>query len=184
MRKITVIGCGQILVGDDGLGVRVVEALQKMDLPENVEVIDAGVGGLAILSMIENSEKSIIVDAVHTGKEAPGFIYHFTDKELPPPNMFMLSAHDLNLVDTIHIGREMEKLGEQKMPCRYHHHRRGDQLAQAGIHDGNVAGDRRAPYPRSSRWSSTRSKTLSRQSARFQHEDTRSARSSTKMWLI
>ena len=31
--------------------------------------------------------------------------------------MFMLSAHDLNLVDTIHIGREMEKLGEQKMPA-------------------------------------------------------------------
>jgi hydrogenase maturation protease len=116
MKKITVIGCGQILVGDDGLGVRVVETLQKMDLPGNVEVIDAGVGGLAILSMIENSDKTIIVDAVHTGKEPSGFIYHFTDKELPPPNMFMLSAHDLNLVDTIHIGREMEKLGEQKMP--------------------------------------------------------------------
>jgi len=116
MRKITVIGCGQILVGDDGLGVRVVEELQKMKLPENVEVIDAGVGGLAILSMIENSDKTIIVDAVHTGKEESGFIYHFTDKELLPPNMFMLSAHDLNLVDTIHIGREMEKLGEQKMP--------------------------------------------------------------------
>ena len=116
MKKITVIGCGQILVGDDGLGVRVVEELQRMKLPENVEVIDAGVGGLAILSLIENSDKTIIVDAVHTGKEESGFIYHFTDKELPPPNMFMLSAHDLNLVDTIHIGREMEKLGEQKMP--------------------------------------------------------------------
>ena len=84
MRKITVIGCGQILVGDDGLGVRVVEALQKMNLPENVEVIDAGVGGLAILSMIENSEKSIIVDAVHTGKEAPGFHISFYGQGAAP----------------------------------------------------------------------------------------------------
>lgn len=116
MKKITVIGCGQLLVGDDGFGVRVVEELQKIKLPENVETVDAGVGGLAILSMIEDSDEAIIVDAVHTGKEQPGFIYHFTDKELPPSNMFMLSAHDLNLVDTIHIGREMEQLGEQKMP--------------------------------------------------------------------
>lgn len=110
------LGCGQLLVGDDGFGVRVVEELQKIRLPENVNIEDAGVGGLAILTMIEGSDKAIIVDAVHTGKEPPGTIYHFTDKELPPPNMFMLSAHDLNLVDTIHMGRELERLGEQKMP--------------------------------------------------------------------
>jgi hydrogenase maturation protease len=109
-KKIRVLGCGNTLVGDDGVGIRVIERLQLMKLPPNVEVIDAGVGGLAILSWIEDADKAIIIDAVQTGNEPPGTVYEFTDKELPPSNMFMLSLHDLNLVDTINVGRIVQKM--------------------------------------------------------------------------
>lgn len=117
--KVKVLGCGNVLVGDDGIGIRIIEKLQEMKLPENVELIDAGVGGLAILTWIEDADKVIIIDAVQTGNEPAGTVYRFTDKEMPPSNMFMLSLHDLNLVDTINIGREMEKRGEQKMPKEF-----------------------------------------------------------------
>jgi hydrogenase maturation protease len=109
-KKIKILGCGNTLVGDDGVGIRVIERLRKMKLPENVEVVDAGVGGLAILSWIEDADKVIIVDAVQTGNEPPGTVYEFTDKDLPPSNMFMLSLHDLNLVDTINVGRIVQKM--------------------------------------------------------------------------
>jgi hydrogenase maturation protease len=112
-KKIKVLGCGNTLVGDDGVGIRVIERLQEMPLPSNVEVIDAGVGGMAILSWIEDADKVVIVDAVQTGNEPPGTVYKFTDKELPPSDMFMLSLHDLNLVDTLNVGRVVQKMPEE-----------------------------------------------------------------------
>lgn len=112
-KKVKVLGCGNVLVGDDGIGIRVIEKLRAMELPPDVEVIDAGVGGLAILNWIEDADRVIIIDAVQTGNEPPGTVYRFTDKELPPSNMFMLSLHDLNLVDTLNVGRLVQKMPEE-----------------------------------------------------------------------
>jgi hydrogenase maturation protease len=75
--------------------------------------MDAGVGGMAILSWIEGADKVVIIDSVQTGNEPPGTVYRFTDKELPPSEMFMLSLHDLNLVDTINIGRVVQKMPDE-----------------------------------------------------------------------
>ncbi len=112
-KKIKLLGCGNTLRGDDGVGIRVIEKLQEMKLPGDVEIIDAGVGGMAILSWIEDADKVVIVDAVQTGNEPPGTVYMFTDKELPPSEMFMLSLHDLNLVDTINVGRVVQKMPDE-----------------------------------------------------------------------
>jgi hydrogenase maturation protease len=113
MKKTVVLGVGNRIMGDDGLGPRVIEELQKREVPSNVELMDAGVGGMAILSWIENADKVVIIDSVQTGNEPPGTVYRFTDKELPPSDMFMLSLHDLNLVDTINIGRIVQKMPEE-----------------------------------------------------------------------
>jgi hydrogenase maturation protease len=112
-KKIKVLGCGNTLVGDDGVGIRAIEKLQEMTLPPNVEIIDAGVGGMSILSWIEDADKVVIIDAVQTGNEPPGTVYEFTDKEMPPSDMFMLSLHDLNLVDTLNIGRVVQKMPDE-----------------------------------------------------------------------
>jgi hydrogenase maturation protease len=113
MKNIKVLGIGNALVGDDGFGPRVLEELQKREIPPNVELIDAGVGGIAILSWIEDADKIVIIDSVQTNNEPVGTIYRFTDKEMPPSDMFMLSLHDLNLVDTINIGRVVQKMPEE-----------------------------------------------------------------------
>ncbi len=67
------------------------------------------VGGMAILSWIEDADKIVIIDSVQTNNEPPGTVYKFTDKELPPSDMFGLSLHDLNLVDTINIGKVVQE---------------------------------------------------------------------------
>jgi hydrogenase maturation protease len=113
MKKTIVLGVGNRLMGDDGFGPRVIEELQKREVPPYVELMDAGVGGMAILSWIEGADKVVIIDSVQTNNEPPGTVYRFTDKELPPSDMFMLSLHDLNLVDTINIGRVVQKMPDE-----------------------------------------------------------------------
>jgi hydrogenase maturation protease len=104
---IKVLCAGNYLMADDGVGIHILEKLADLK-PVGVELINAGVGGLAILDLIEGAEDVIIVDAVKGGGGGPGSIYRFTDKELPPPNLFMMSLHDLSLVDTLRLGREIQ----------------------------------------------------------------------------
>ncbi len=102
--KIQVLGCGNLLIGDDGFGVHVLKELEKRGLPNNVELIDAGTGGLDILNLIEGADKVILIDAVKSGGEI-GSVYRFTEKDLPPANMSLLSLHDLGLADVLKMGR-------------------------------------------------------------------------------
>ncbi len=94
-------------MADDGVGIHVLEKLKQMNLSD-VELENVGVGGLAILDYMEDADYVIIIDAVCRGGGEPGSIYKFTDKELPPANLFMMSLHDLSLVDTLRLGREIQ----------------------------------------------------------------------------
>ncbi len=105
--KIKVLGAGNYLMADDGVGIHILEKLERCAIP-NVELENAGVGGLAVLDLMEDADDVIIVDAVRGGGGAPGSIYKFTDKELPPAQLFMMSLHDLNLVDTLAVGRQIQ----------------------------------------------------------------------------
>ena len=106
-QKIKVLAAGNYLMADDGAGIHVLEKLEECSVPD-VEFVNAGVGGLAILDLMEDADDVIIVDAVRGGGGRPGSIYKFTDKELPPAQLFMLSLHDLSLVDTLAVGRKIQ----------------------------------------------------------------------------
>ncbi len=106
-RKIKVLCAGNYLMADDGVGIHILEKLEQSAIPD-VELENAGVGGLAILDLMEDADDVIIVDAVRGGGGAPGSIYKFSDKDLPPAQLFMMSLHDLNLVDTLALGRQIQ----------------------------------------------------------------------------
>lgn len=93
-------------MGDDGFGFYVLEELKRKELPDHVELIDAGTGGLNILSFIENADKVIIIDAMSSGSEV-GEIYRFTYKDLPDPASMHFSLHELGLVDVLKIGKKV-----------------------------------------------------------------------------
>ncbi|MDH4227902.1 MAG: hydrogenase maturation protease [Deltaproteobacteria bacterium] len=59
-----VIGLGNILMGDDGAGIRVIEELSKLQVPANVELMDGGTPGVDLMSIIKKYKKVIIADAV------------------------------------------------------------------------------------------------------------------------
>jgi len=106
-KMIKVLGAGNYLMADDGVGIHILEKLEKYNRTD-IELENAGVGGLAILDLMEDADDVIIVDAVRGGGGEPGSIYRFTDKELPPAHLFMMSLHDLNLVDTLSLGRQIQ----------------------------------------------------------------------------
>ncbi len=69
---VLVLGLGNPLRGDDGVGPRVVAELEDQELPEGVEVMDGGTGGLDLLQIMEGRDRVVIVDAAQVGGEHPG----------------------------------------------------------------------------------------------------------------
>lgn len=106
--RIVVIGIGNILLGDEGVGVRIVKELRKRDLPENVEVHDGATSGMALLNFLEGKDKVIIVDAVKGGEE-PGTIHQFSiDEALEKPEM--VSLHDIDFVMAYQTSKDILEL--------------------------------------------------------------------------
>jgi coenzyme F420 hydrogenase subunit delta len=127
--KILILGCGNILFGDDGFGPLVAEEFQKnYNLPENVGVINAGSSVRNILFDIALSEKKpdriIIVDAIDAAK-TPGEIFELPIDEIPEKKIDDFSMHQLptsNLlkelkdickVDVIIIACQVENIPEE-----------------------------------------------------------------------
>jgi hydrogenase maturation protease len=81
-----VLGIGNLLLQDEGVGVHVVEQFQQhYSVPENVRVVDGGTKGLELLAYLEDAQRMLIVDAIDSG-QPPGSILRLTDDEIPSTN--------------------------------------------------------------------------------------------------
>jgi len=99
MEKTVVIGLGNIIMGDEGAGVHVVNHLQQMaDLPP-IDIIDGGTGSFHLLEYFQDYDRVVLVDATIDGQE-PGTISKLTPKYSKdyPPTMV---AHDIGLKDLL-----------------------------------------------------------------------------------
>lgn len=101
MKKILILGVGNILLADEGVGVRTVEKLQKEYVfSENVEVIDGGTLGIRLMDCIMDCDHLIVVDAVQNG-QAPGTLYRLLGDDLRKSMSFKDSMHQADLVETL-----------------------------------------------------------------------------------
>ena len=103
-KPILILGIGNVLLTDEGVGVRVAEEMKKMTLPQDVEVIDGGVGGLNLQYCVEGRKKVIVVDTVKAGAP-PGTLFRFTDKDLAAKKGTIRSAHGIDFSDVIDVCR-------------------------------------------------------------------------------
>ncbi|MGC7847255.1 hydrogenase maturation protease [Desulforudis sp. 1088] len=101
--KIVVLGCGNTLAGDDGVGVEVLRALEQAGLPPGVSLVEAGAPGFGLLDLMFGAEKAIIVDAVLARGE-PGRVFRWTEAEVPEKATPVLSVHDIKIRDTLQFG--------------------------------------------------------------------------------
>jgi hydrogenase maturation protease len=99
--KILLIGLGNILLQDEGVGVHVVNAIQgRYACTPEVDIVDGGTLGLDLLPLFMNREKVLIVDAVNFGKEH-GYIGVLEDGEIPAVLHAKLSVHHVGLADIL-----------------------------------------------------------------------------------
>ena len=103
-KDILVLGIGNTMLKDEGIGVRVAEKMMQMSLPPEVEVMDGGIKGLDLLYYIEGRKKVIVVDAVKAGAP-PGTLFRFTDNDLAAKKGIMRSAHGIDFSDVIAVAR-------------------------------------------------------------------------------
>ncbi|EPR30714.1 hydrogenase expression/formation protein [Alkalidesulfovibrio alkalitolerans DSM 16529] len=100
-KRILVMGVGNILWTDEGLGVRIVEWLERnYDFSDNVSLYDGGTLGMRLMDPIMNSDLLIVVDAV-LGDGEPGDVYRLTGEDLRKSLAFKNSMHQTDLVDTL-----------------------------------------------------------------------------------
>jgi hydrogenase maturation protease len=104
-RSVAILGVGNPLAGDDGVGVRALEALAAdQELPAGARLLDVGVLSLDILAWVRPDEPVVILDAVH-GPGAPGTLYRLALSEIEPPSRRPVSVHELGLADALHSAR-------------------------------------------------------------------------------
>lgn len=100
---VTILGLGNILMSDEGVGVHIVKEFEKRyEVPTYVEIVDGGAAGLDLIPFIEGREKVVMVDAVNFDRE-PGFIDTLENDQIPVRLTQKASMHHLGLMDVLTI---------------------------------------------------------------------------------
>jgi len=105
-KQTLIVGVGNSLMGDEGIGPHAVRNLSLLPMPADVEIIDCGCDLLNIISHIDKPKKIIVIDAVRAGGE-PGRIYRFRFDELEQAGTNTGSAHQLQAVDALRLLRKI-----------------------------------------------------------------------------
>jgi hydrogenase maturation protease len=110
--QITILGIGNILLTDEGFGVRVIEKLfEQYDFPDNVAIVDGGVLGIHLLGTLSKTRHLIVVDAVKN-KQAPGTLYRLEKEELPERILMKNSLHQTDFLETLTLCQMIDKSPE------------------------------------------------------------------------
>jgi len=121
--KILVLGLGNILLQDEGLGCRVIERLQSEYIfPAEVTVLDGGTLGLDLLGLIEDSARVIIIDALRSNL-APGALMRLCNQDIPAFLGPKMSPHQIGLQDLLGLAMLRGKFPDEVILL-------GAQLAQ------------------------------------------------------
>jgi hydrogenase maturation protease len=104
-KQILILGLGNLLLQDEGLGIRTLHRLREEYFwPDNVILIDGGVMGLDLLPYFETADAVIIIDAVRSGKP-PGSLVCLTNKEIPSAIAVKYSVHQVGLQETLAMAQ-------------------------------------------------------------------------------
>lgn len=105
-----ILGVGNLLLKDEGVGIHVVRALEKEGLPSGVDLLDGGTGGFHLLSWLENYNHIIMVDAT-LDSYPPGTVRRLRPRyatDFPP----LMSAHEIGLRDMMTVMELTESMPE------------------------------------------------------------------------
>jgi hydrogenase maturation protease len=105
-----ILGLGNALRGDDGIGPAVIEWLDRQGLPPGIETIDGGTSGLDIVSILLGRERAIIVDAANVGLAAGRWVRFTPEEAQLQDNATTLSLHSAGLAEALALGAALNVL--------------------------------------------------------------------------
>lgn len=97
--KILILGVGNIILGDEGIGIHAVRYLETQELPANVELLDGGTGGFHMLSVMEDYKTLIMIDATMDSKEEGSI--SLIEPKFASDFPKAMSSHDIGLKDLV-----------------------------------------------------------------------------------
>jgi hydrogenase maturation protease len=99
-KNILVLGLGNLLLSDEGVGIHVIRELQKRSLPKNILLMDGGTGGFELIRYFPGRERVIIIDAMKS-EQKPGSIFRITPEELDLSESHPYSSHQGGLSELL-----------------------------------------------------------------------------------
>lgn len=112
MVSTLVLGLGNTIMSDDGVGPHVIELLRKERLPDHVSLMDGGTLGLDLLPYLEGIRRLVIVDAVETGQPA-GTVIQLVGDQVPIALETKLSPHQMGMKDLLAVARLMGQMPDE-----------------------------------------------------------------------
>ena len=111
--KTIVLGVGNPILQDDGVGIHVIEALRQQLNTQKVTLETASTGGLNLLDLIRGYETVILVDAIKQDNGEPGEVKRFSLSDFQ--SVHSCNPHDVSLLEALHLA---EQLGEKHLPSK------------------------------------------------------------------
>ena len=108
MDKILIVGIGNILCRDEGIGVHVIQEMEDMELPGHIKLLDIGTSTPDLISLLEGVKKLIIIDALKAGG-SPGAIYRCKPEDLLANEEGPISLREIGLIETLNMAKKMGK---------------------------------------------------------------------------
>lgn len=108
--KTLILGVGNLLLKDEGVGIHVIHALEKETLPSGVHLIDGGTGGFHLIAWLEEYDRIVMIDAT-LDNNPPGTVRQLKPRyasDFPP----LMSAHEIGLRDMIEVMQLTGKMPE------------------------------------------------------------------------
>jgi hydrogenase maturation protease len=100
--EIMIVGVGNRLLGDEGVGLHIIDKLSQIPIPPYVNIVDCGCDLLNLMAYLNKPERVIIIDAIRAGGE-PGEIYSLDFSRLTTTKVEMCSAHQIKTVDALRL---------------------------------------------------------------------------------
>lgn len=103
--RTVILGIGNELLSDEGIGVHIIKELQKMDnFPPEIEIYEGGTDGFGLLNIIVETDRLIVIDSLRGGSK-PGTIYKFDIEDAPSsPDLFKTSVHQIGILEVINLS--------------------------------------------------------------------------------
>ena len=106
MTKTLILGLGNEIIADDAIGILAARELQSKIASDSITVIESSIAGIALMEIMMDYDKCILIDAIATGKHNPGIVIQMKPEELG--SVVAPSAHYAGIPEVIALAKQME----------------------------------------------------------------------------